>query len=243
MSPSLPRSVLITGGSGHLGRHVTERFLARGDRVHVPLHEGDDGKALLSLLGEHPDSGAERLTFHENMDLTDPESVEELRRAVTASSAPNLSVLLNLAGGFMMASIEDTDPAAWNDMWQRNVTTAFLSAQAFLPGMKNAKWGRIVNVSAFPAIDRGKAGLAAYGAAKAGVLNLTQTLAREGVSHGITANVVLPSIIDTPPNRESMPSADRSTWLPADEIAKVLEFLASDAARIVNGAAIPLTLG
>ena len=143
----------------------------------------------------------------------------------------------------MIASIEDTDPAAWNDMWQRNVTTAFLSAQAFLPGMKNAKWGRIVNVSAFPAIDRGKAGLAAYGAAKAGVLNLTQTLAREGVSHGITANVVLPSIIDTPPNRESMPSADRSTWLPADEIAKVLEFLASDAARIVNGAAIPLTLG
>jgi len=236
------RSVLITGGSGHLGRHVTLRFLAGGHRVHVPLHEGDDGKALLAFLKEHPDAGMERLALHEAIDLTDPASVEGLHQAVTASGAPNPLVLVNLAGGFMMASVEDTDPAAWNDMWQRNVTTAFLSARAFLPGMKNAKWGRIVNVSAFPAIDRGKSGLAAYGAAKAAVLNLTQTLAREGVSHGVTANAVLPSIIDTPPNRESMPSADRSTWLPAGEIAAVLEFLASDAARIVNGAGIPLTL-
>jgi len=248
MSSPAPRSVVITGGSGHLGRHVTLRFLTGGDTVHVPLYGGDDGEALLAfvkehLRNEHREAGMDRLVLHEAIDLTDPASVEELQRAVTASGSANPAVLLNLAGGFMMASVEDTDPAAWNDMWQRNVTTAFLAAQAFLPGMKDARWGRIVNVSAFPAIDRGKSGLAAYGAAKAAVLNLTHTLAREGVPHGVTANAVLPSIIDTPPNRDSMPAADRSTWLPAHEIATVLEFLASEAARIVNGAAIPLTLG
>jgi len=242
MSSPAPRSVLVTGGSGYLGRHVTLRFLARGDRVHVPLYGDDDGQELLAFLRERPDGGTDRLSLHEGVDLTDPASVLELRHLVTPAGAPARIVLLNLAGGFMMAPVEDTDPAAWKDMWQRNVTTAFLAARAFFPGMKEAGWGRIVNVSAFPAIDRGKSGLAAYGAAKAAVLNLTQTLAREGVGHGITANAVLPSIIDTPPNRESMPAADRSTWLPAGEIASVLEFLASDAARIVNGSGIPLTL-
>jgi NAD(P)-dependent dehydrogenase (short-subunit alcohol dehydrogenase family) len=99
-----------------------------------------------------------------------------------------------------------------------------------------------VNVSAFPAIDRGKSGLSAYGAAKAAVLNLTQTLAKEGIGHGITVNAVLPSIIDTPANQAAMPNADRSTWLPPEEIASVLAFLASDDARILNGAALTLTL-
>jgi NAD(P)-dependent dehydrogenase (short-subunit alcohol dehydrogenase family) len=99
-----------------------------------------------------------------------------------------------------------------------------------------------VNVSALPALDRGKPHLAAYGAAKAAVLNLTHTLAKEGAEHGITANAILPSIIDTPENREASPGADTSTWLPPQRIADVLLFLASEAAGIVNGAAIPLTL-
>jgi NAD(P)-dependent dehydrogenase (short-subunit alcohol dehydrogenase family) len=152
-------------------------------------------------------------------------------------------VVLNLAGGFAMAEIEETDLATWSKMWGINATTAFLTSRAAFPGMRAAGWGRIINVSALPALDRGKVGLSAYGASKAALLNLTYTLAKEGVGLGITVNAILPSIIDTPANRKSMPNADTATWLPPKEIAEVLLFLASDRARTVNGAAIPLTLG
>jgi NAD(P)-dependent dehydrogenase (short-subunit alcohol dehydrogenase family) len=141
-----------------------------------------------------------------------------------------------------MSPIEQTEPETWRRIWEINASSVFHASRAVIPGMKEAGWGRIVNVSAFPAIDRGKSGLSAYGAAKAAVLNLTQTLAKEGIGHGITVNAVLPSIIDTPANQAAMPNADRSTWLPPEEIASVLAFLASDDARILNGAALTLTL-
>ncbi|MEX1259063.1 MAG: SDR family NAD(P)-dependent oxidoreductase [Gemmatimonadota bacterium] len=233
------RTVLVTGGAGHLGRYVVRRFLAEGTSVHVPLFEGEDETALAQFLGDRLDA----VRLHREVNLADPEGADRVVAALREDEGSGPDVLLNLAGGFASSPIEDTEPAGWQRMWEINASSAFLTSRAVFPGMKNAGWGRIVNVSAFPAIDRGKSGLSAYGAAKAAVLNLTQTLAREGLGHGITVNAVLPSIIDTPPNRSSMPDADRSTWLPPEEIASVLAFLASDEARIVNGAAITLTLG
>ncbi|MEX0856224.1 MAG: SDR family NAD(P)-dependent oxidoreductase [Gemmatimonadota bacterium] len=237
--PSPFPTVLITGGAGHLGRHVVQRFLEGGARVDVPLFRGDEASIFVDLLGQVP----EALEFHEEVDLSKSESVDRVLARIRERDGAGPGVLLNLAGGFAMDILEETDPGTWEQMWQRNATSAFLSSRAVFPEMKSAGWGRIVNVSALPALDRGKPGLSAYGAAKAAVLNLTYSLAKEGVKHGITANAILPSIIDTPPNRESNPDADRSTWLPPSEIASVLHFLASDEARIVNGAAIPLTLG
>jgi NAD(P)-dependent dehydrogenase (short-subunit alcohol dehydrogenase family) len=240
------RVTLITGGTGQLGRHVVARALAEGARVHVPVFDPDEGELLRSHLdhGEGlPEGASARLTLHDDGDLTDPDRVEAIFQAAEEREGRGVEILFNLAGGFEMAPVEETDPGSWERLWQMNATTAFLCSRAAFPGMKEGGWGRIVNVSALPAVERGQAGLSAYGAAKAAVLNLTQSLSREGVGKGITVNAVLPSIIDTAENREAMPDADTSTWIPPEEVAGVLAFLASDQARVVNGAALTLTLG
>jgi NAD(P)-dependent dehydrogenase (short-subunit alcohol dehydrogenase family) len=232
------RVTLITGGTGQLGRHVVRTFLAEGARVHVPVFAPEERE----LLGDHLGDAVSAIGFHENGDLTDAGRVGGIVREVEEEEGRGVEVLLNLAGGFFMAPVEETDPEAWERIWKRNATTAFLCSREVIPGMRAGGWGRIVTVSAHPALDRGQKGLTAYGAAKAGVLNLTQALAKEVVADGITVNAVLPSIIDTPENRESMPDADPSTWIPPGEVAGVMAFLASDEARTVNGAALILTL-
>jgi NAD(P)-dependent dehydrogenase (short-subunit alcohol dehydrogenase family) len=235
------RTALITGGSGALGRHVVKAFLDEGIRVHVPVFDAKEIEALEAFL----DAGVSNVELHEDADLTDPQTVDRIVSEVEASTpegrAPD--ILLNLAGGFAMAPIHETDPDTWNRMVAMNATTAFLCSRRVFRGMRAREWGRIVMVSALPALEGGESGLSAYGASKAAVLNLTRTLAREGGPHGITANAVLPSIIDTPANRDAMPDADTSTWIPPEEIARVCLFLAGDDARVVNGAALTLNLG
>jgi NAD(P)-dependent dehydrogenase (short-subunit alcohol dehydrogenase family) len=231
---------LVTGGAGHLGRHVVLRLLAEGIVVHVPTFRELEGQHLRDFVGEE---GAEDLHMHPGIDLTDPRGVDRLVRSMGEVSDRGPDILLNLAGGFAADSLEETRFETWDRMWGINATTAFLCARLVFPSMRATGWGRIVNVSALPALDRGKEGLSAYAAAKAAVLSLTHTLSKEGVGDGITVNAVLPSILDTPENREAMPDADTSTWLPPEEVAGVIAFLVSDAARVVNGAAIPLTLG
>jgi NAD(P)-dependent dehydrogenase (short-subunit alcohol dehydrogenase family) len=233
------RITLITGGTGQLGREVVRAFIAEGARVHVPVFAPDERDRLKDHLGD----AVAAVHFHDDGDLTDPQRVGQILEAVREEAGRRVEVLLNLAGGFFMAPVEETGPEDWEGMWRRNATTAFLCARGVIPGMRERGWGRIVNVSAHPALDRGQSGLSAYGAAKAAVLNLTQTLAKEVVTDGITVNAVLPSIIDTPENRESMPEADTSAWIPPSEVAGVMAFLSSDEARTLNGAALTLTLG
>lgn len=234
------RIAVVTGGAGQLGRHVVTRLLEDGVRVHVPLlRERPMAELTEALGGEHASS----LHFHGDADLTSPETVDRVMREVSTIEGRGPDTLLNLAGGFSMAPVESTDPADWERMWKMNASTTFLCSRAAFSEMKALGWGRIANVSALPALDRGRAQMSAYAAAKAAVLSLTQSLAREGVHHGITVNALIPSTIDTPSNREAMPHADTDTWLPPARIADVIAFLVSDAGGIVNGAAIPLTLG
>ena len=230
---------LVTGGSGGLGRGVVKMLLEAGATIHVPIFSDDELPALESFLGD----GISALHLHHGVDLTDADEVAGLVDGIRSRSGRSPDAVVNLAGGFAMSPVAETDPAMWDRMWQMNATTAFLVSRAAFPGMRSRESGRIVNVSALPALNRGQAQLSAYGAAKAAVLNLTHTLAKEGVAHGITVNAVLPSIIDTPGNREAMPDANRARWLDPVEIGRVIRYLLSDEARIVNGAAIPLTLG
>jgi NAD(P)-dependent dehydrogenase (short-subunit alcohol dehydrogenase family) len=230
---------LITGGAGGLGPEVVRRFLREGYRVHVPLSVGDDGGRLTAFLRSSP----LKAILHPDRDLTDPAAVNGLVDEIRRLEGTSPDILVHLAGAFASAPFEDTDPALWDRIYRANVLTAFLCARAVFPGMREAAWGRILTISAYPAIDRGKAELSAYSSAKAALLNFTQTLAREGAPFGITANALLPSIIDTPGNRAGSSPELTTTWLPPRDIAEVLAFLSSEQARIINGAAIPLTLG
>jgi NAD(P)-dependent dehydrogenase (short-subunit alcohol dehydrogenase family) len=231
------RIALVTGGGGALGRHVVREFLSAGAQVHVPVFMEAEGEELQAFLENHG-----RLSLHGDGDLTKASEVARIVSEIESRAGRGPDILLNLAGGFSMAPIEETDDEQWEHMLAMNATTAFLCARAVLPGMKERSWGRIVNMSALPAMEGGAEGLSAYGAAKAAVLNLTGTIFREGIGHGITANAILPSIIDTPANREAMPDADHSTWVRPQEIAALCRFLSSDAARALTGASLTMRL-
>jgi NAD(P)-dependent dehydrogenase (short-subunit alcohol dehydrogenase family) len=124
-------------------------------------------------------------------------------------------------------------------MLAMNVKTAFVTTRAVVPGMIARKAGRIVNVTARPALVGG-AGVGAYAISKAGVATLTRVLADEVREHGITVNAIAPSTIDTPANRAAMPDADHEAWVKPELIAATLVFLASDAAGATSGAIIPV---
>lgn len=232
------RIALITGGAGQLGRHVVKRFLEAGAAVHVPIFVSDEAAELRDHLGD----AVAGVTFHGDADLTRADRVDRIVDGIRRAEGRSPDVLLNLAGGFHTAPVENTTIDDWTRMMGMNATTAFLCSHAVFADMKKRGWGRIVNMAALPALEGAEAGLSAYGAAKAAVLHLTRTLCREGAAHGVTVNAILPSIIDTPENRAAMPEADTSDWIPPGEIAAIMHFLASSDARVMNGAALTLRL-
>jgi NAD(P)-dependent dehydrogenase (short-subunit alcohol dehydrogenase family) len=233
----MPRTILITGGTGALGRAVVQRFVEAGETVHVPWIAQGEVRELEALLG----ASSRRVQLH-GRNVTLEKDVGELFAAISAAGG-RVEVLVNLVGGFAYAPIEETDAATWDRMLQLNLAGTFLCARAAVPGMKSARWGRIINVSSAPALNHGAANMSAYAAAKAAVLNLSESLAKELSSHGITVNALVPSVIDTAANRAAEPGADTSKWLKPSEIAEVVWFLASDQAGIVTGSAVNLSRG
>jgi NAD(P)-dependent dehydrogenase (short-subunit alcohol dehydrogenase family) len=233
----MPRTILITGGTGALGRAVVQRFLQAGETVHVPWIAEGEVKELEALLGKT----FTKVQLHRRNVTAEKEVGELFDTIVTAGG--NIDVLVNLVGGFAYAPIEKTDSATWDRMLQLNVAGTFLCSRAAVPSMKQRRWGRIVNVSSGPALNHGAANMSAYAAAKAAVLNFSESLAKELVGFNITVNALVPSVIDTAANRASDPKADTSKWLKPSEIAEVIAFLASESAAVVTGSAVNLTRG
>ena len=225
-------SVLITGASGNLGRAVAAAFAARGanlalldrDRAHLDAAFGGDSDRRMLVAA----------------DLLDAAAVETAAAAVVARFG-RIDALCNIAGGFRMGTpVHATPDADWNFLFDLNVRTVLHTARAVVPRMLVAGRGRIVNVGAFAA-QKGAADMGAYVASKSAVIRLTETMAAELRDKGINVNCVLPTIIDTPENRKAMPGADPTRWVAPEDLANVIAFLASDAARAVHGAAVPVT--
>jgi 3-oxoacyl-[acyl-carrier protein] reductase len=218
--------VVVTGASGALGGLVAEVALARGARV-----------AGIDHAPSRIAASANRIELG-GVDLTDP---VQAQTAIDAAAAHfgRLDALLNIAGGFAFEAVSGGDTKTWQRMYALNVLTALNASRSAIPHLIVSPAGRIVNVGAIGALQAG-GGMGPYAASKAGVHRLTEALATEWKGR-ITVNAVLPSTIDTPANRASMPKADFAKWVTAQELADVMLFLASDAASAVTGALLPVS--
>jgi len=225
---------LITGGAGNLGRAVTRAFLESGARVAVPFHKSDRPDALDALKGEFGDR-----ILHFALDLTTERGANAAVEQVVEWGG-RLDTVAHLVGGWQGGvKLADTPVEVWDRMMDLNLKSAWLVARAAVPAMVRGGGGSMVFVSS-RAARVGRAGNAAYAVSKAALLTLVEAIAEEYRPEGVRASAVLPGTVDTEDNRRAMPGADHAEWTSPEEIARVILFLASDAACSVNGAAVPV---
>jgi NAD(P)-dependent dehydrogenase (short-subunit alcohol dehydrogenase family) len=215
--------IVITGASGVLGAAALAEATRQGAR------------AAAIDFAPAP-AGADALTFG-GVDLTNAAAARDVMARIRAA-AGRIDALLNIAGGFAWATVADGDAALWARMAALNLATALNASKAALPHLIESG-GAIVNVGAAAALKAG-AGMGAYAASKQGVHKLTESLAEE-LKGKVRVNAVLPSILDTAQNRKDMPTIDPPIWVQPADLAKVMLFLASDEARAVTGALVPVT--
>ncbi|MCA9501181.1 MAG: SDR family oxidoreductase [Nitrospirales bacterium] len=216
--------VMITGAMGGLGQTVTGAFSQAGAKVMV-------------VGREHPEKLPEGL-LGLSADVTDEAEVQRLMKEAVQKTT-RLDCLINLVGGFAMGRLAETDASLWSRMLSLNLTSAFLLSREATRLMVKQGFGRIIHMAARAAVDPFP-GAGGYIVSKSGLLALIKVLALELAGSGVKVNGVLPSTIDTPANRQSMPAADFTQWVKPEAIAALLVFLASDEADALNGALIPI---
>lgn len=216
------KTLVVTGAAGALGRAAAAKARQYGARV--------------IAVDKVEDPGLNHFDAYHRMDLLNDEDLAGRFRQMG-----DIDGLLNIAGGFGMGPFGPvaTESDNWDTMFAINVTTLRRATAAALPVLLDRGRGTIVNVGALAALA-GAADMSAYCAAKAAVLRLTESLSEEYKQSGINVNAVLPSIIDTPANRASMPGEDYNAWVAPEGLAEVLCFLASDAAGALHGALLPV---
>ncbi|NER81045.1 MAG: 3-oxoacyl-ACP reductase FabG [Leptolyngbya sp. SIO1D8] len=224
------RHVLITGGTGGLGRGVTTIALAQGAALTLTYVDSTEVEQLKATLTP---SDLQRIHFIA-ADLSDEASVISL-----INHHDRLDATIHLVGGFSMGATPDFSYADWRREIELNLHTTFLVCKHSLRKMLAQDYGRIVTIGSRGA-EQPAGQLAAYCAAKAGVVALTKAIADEAKGTGVTANVVLPSVIDTPANRNAMGDAQASQWVTPASLGNVICFLASEAAKDIRGAAVPV---
>lgn len=226
------RTVIVTGAAGNLGKAVAHAFADRGaNLVLVDLERKSLERAF--------EAESERRSFV-SADLLETAGAANVAQAAIARFG-RIDVLCNIAGGFRMGEmVHETSDENWNFLFDLNARTVLHTVRAVVPHMLSAGGGKIVNVGAFAA-QKGAARMGAYTASKATVIRMTEAMAAELREKNINVNCVLPTIIDTPENRAAMPKADPAKWVAPSDLANVIVFLASDAARAVHGAAVPVT--
>ncbi|BAZ66186.1 MAG: 3-oxoacyl-ACP reductase FabG [Pelatocladus maniniholoensis HA4357-MV3] len=225
------KHILLTGGTGGLGLGVTPAVLAQGAAaITIPYHNPQEVERLKGILSP---ADFARINFV-SANLVAEASVENI-----INQMQKVDVLIHLVGGFAMGKTHEYSLENWKQDFDLNLTTTFLVCKHSLRRMLEHGYGRIVSVGSKGAAEP-SGQLAAYCASKAGVVALTKAIADETKGTNITANVVLPSIIDTPTNRESMGAENADKWVKAESLAQVICFLASEAAKDIRGAAVPV---
>lgn len=228
------RIVVITGVAGNLGTAVARAFAVAGARVALVDRSPERLFKLLPEIAGAPDHFVAPPT-----DVTEADSVMASIDAIHKHFG-RIDVLVNTAGGYRAGTpLHETPLGDWDFMLNLNARSVFLSCRSVIPKMLEQHFGKIVNVSSRAALG-GDAYHAAYSVSKTAVVRLTESMAGELKHAGINVNCVMPGLIDTPQNRAAMPDGDFSKWVSPEAIADVILFLASDGARAINGAAIPV---
>ncbi len=222
------KSIAITGAFGTLGAALVRAALAAGANV-AAIDRADAPSSDAGIGNAHAFGG---------VDLADAQAATAAIDAA-ARALGGLDALVNVAGAFRWQTLADGDLDAWDLLYRVNLRTAAAASKAAIPHLRERGGGRIVNIGAAGAVKAG-AGMGAYAASKSGVARLTEALAEELKDDRITVNAVLPSTIDTPPNRADMPKADFGRWVKPEQLADVILFLLSDRAAAVTGALLPV---
>jgi NAD(P)-dependent dehydrogenase (short-subunit alcohol dehydrogenase family) len=218
------RSVLVTGGTGGLGGAVTRAFVEAGWRTVVP-YRAEKPEGVVGVRAA---------------DLADPASVGEVIAVAAEVPEAPLKAVVNLVGGFAMGGrVHETPVDVFEAQFRANLRPTYLVCAAALPHLVAAGGGAVVCLSSRAALHP-FSGAAGYITSKAAVLALVDALDVEYKRDGIRVNAVLPGVIDTPANRESMPGADRTDWVTPADIAKTILFLVGDESRTISGARVPV---
>ena len=226
--------VLVAGGTGGLGRAVSVAFLEQGAQVAVTFRHDNEFQALKDAAASH----AGRLSGFK-VDVTDAQQTDDLVRRIVCQ-VNRLDVLVNTVGGYAGGTpLWELSPEVFTRMIDLNLQATYALAKSAVPPMLARKSGAIVNIASKAAWDHA-AGASAYAATKAAAIALVDSLAADLIGTGVRVNSILPSIIDTEANRKAMPNADFAKWPKVEDIAEVVLFLASDRARVIHGASIPV---
>jgi len=224
----------ITGAAGNLGAAVARAFRSAGAKLALIDLSSERFPNLFPEFAQAPD-----FFFAPPTDVADLAAVtlavDEIKRRFG-----RIDILVNTIGGYRAGTpLHETPLADWEFMLGLNARSVFVMCQAVIPQMLGQNHGRIVNVASRAALG-GDAGHAAYSASKAAVVRMTESMDAELKDRGVNVNCVMPAIIDTPQNRVAMPDADFGKWVAPEAVADVILFLASEGARAIHGAAIPV---
>ena len=226
--------IIITGATGNLGSVTSHAFQAAGQRTVLVDRSQERLREMFAGIAdslEHFLAGG--------VDLSDPASLGKLV-ADTLARFGRIDALVHTVGAWRGGKpVHEADLADWDFLFSVNLRTTLLCCRAVIPQMLKQGRGKIVNVASRDGLA-GSAGYAAYSASKSAVLRLTEALAEEVKDSNINVNCIMPGAIDTPQNRAASPKADFSKWVEPSAIADVIQFLASESARAINGAAIPV---
>jgi NAD(P)-dependent dehydrogenase (short-subunit alcohol dehydrogenase family) len=225
---------VVTGAAGNLGQVAARSFLESG--ANVAVVDRKKGR-LQPLFDEWMDKS--HCYFAENVDCSSQAAMQSVVDNVIERFG-RLDILVHTIGGFEGGEpLYQTALESYERMMDAHARTTFIACRVVTPQMLRQGSGKIVTVASRSALG-GQARQAAYAAAKAAVLRLTESLAAEVKSKGINVNCILPGTIDTEENRQDMPDADFNRWVSPESLAGVIMFLCSDLAKDIHGAALPV---
>ena len=226
--------VLITGASGNLGSAVTRAFHEAGAKLALIERTKGELEKMYPDWVDSPDcflSGC--------ADLSDVEEVGGVVSAVIEHFG-RIDAFVNTVGGYRAGTpLHETPLEVFDFMLYLNARIPYITSQCVIPHMIDKGSGSIIHFAARPGL-KGSANQAAYGASKAAVIRLVESMSEEVKSKGVNVNCILPGTLDTPQNRAASPDADFGHWVRLESLAGVVQFLCSDAARDIHGASIPV---